>query len=208
MRPLMLLSTLCLCLFGLLTPSASAHDAKDMLDQQDLAATPPVPSSQVAAWLKWVKDKQGGEYERSGGQPFAAPQPPNLPANVEEFICDMDSGTYTTSSGGVICTVSWFENILIIKFVDGSQFVWIQDGVKKECSDGSKEHYVKTIGSAGVEDPGTGAWSGWIRSSTVDMLQVKGQQKARFRAPAGGTLELSAASTAESADSLWPISQA
>ncbi|HVS17456.1 MAG TPA: hypothetical protein VMT18_02565, partial [Planctomycetota bacterium] len=179
----------------LFAPAASAHEAKDMLDDQDFSATPPVPSAQLKGWILWVNSKQGGYYERSGGQPFAAPVPPGLPPSVIEIIVDNDSGVYTTSSGGVTCVVSWFDNFLLLRFDDGTQFVWMEEGVKKVCSDGSKEHYVKTIGSAGVEDPATGAWSGWIRSSTVDMVQLQKQQKARFRAPAGGTLDLRATST-------------
>lgn len=175
---------LALCLFAL---TASAHRGQDFLKEQDFKSTPPRLTGAVKAWVAWVGV---GEYDRSGGQPFAAPLIPGLPPDVTDITIQVDMGSYQTSSGGVTCHHFWDEVFVFVKFTDGSQFVWSEVHTSNSCSDGSSESFDHVIATGGVEDPLTGAWSGWVRSYGRDMLST--YRRTALRGSAGATLSLSA----------------
>ena len=187
LRPFLLV--LAIALQGLLAVPAQADKAKDLLDEQDFSSSPAKTTSPLSDWIEWVQHEHAGDYERTGGQPFSAPVPPGLPGDVDEITILVSSGTRSSVEGGVLCTVRWYQVFVSILFDDGSRFVWMEDGRDKSCEDGTKETWVHTIGSAGVEDPLSKAWSGWVRSQNIELAQI--ERRTRLRAPAGGTLDLS-----------------
>jgi hypothetical protein len=176
------------CLFA---PAAAADQATDLLDQQDWSSSPPLATSPLKDWIAWVQHKNDGHYYGSG-QPIAPPKPPGLPDSAIEVTIDVQAGTRVTTEGGVTCTERWYKVWVSIVFDDGSIFRWMEEGQNEECSDGSETHWIETIASAGVEDIFNLSWTGWIRSYRADALQI--ERRMRGRAPAGGTLDLTALS--------------
>ena len=172
----------------LLCALASAHRAQDFLRQQDFQSSPPQLTGLVESWVDWVGF---GTYERAGAQPFAAPVPPGLPADVTHIYIDIDSGGYVKPNG---CLYVWRETFVWLEFSDGSEFVWWHTATSLSCPDGSEETFDNVISTAGVTDPTNGAWSGWVRSYSRENLNV--QRRASLRGAAGSTVSLSSLAAA------------
>jgi len=159
-----------------------AHEGQDTLFEQDFDAQPPELDGLVESWVDWVGY---GEYERSGGQPFAAPLPPDLPAEVSDIYIDVEGGAQHRGDG---CIYRWKDVFVWIRYTDGSSFVWWHIHTELDCPGESLEVFDNVIATGGIEDPANGAWSGWVRSYSREDLQV--QRRASLRATPGTTVEL------------------
>jgi hypothetical protein len=136
----------------------------------------------VKSWVAWVGY---GEYERSGGQPFAGPVPPNLPPEVTDIYISIGGGSYVKSDG---CIYTWRDTFVSIKFSDGSSFVWWDFHTELKCPGETVEEFDEVISTGGIEDPNTGEWSGWVRSYSSDNQNVT--RRASLRASANAVVDL------------------
>ncbi len=184
LRPLLRRLSLLLAL-PLLAVLAAAHEGQDYLFEQDFDAAPPQLDGLVESWINWLGH---GEYERTGGQPFAGSVPPGLPPEVTDIYLNIEGGS-TQRSGG--CVYTWHSRTVWIQFSDGSSFFWWSIHTELDCP-GSVEVFDNVIASGGIEDPVTGSWSGWVRSYSKENLQV--QRRASLRGSATSVADLSSLS--------------
>lgn len=167
---------------------ATSQIGHDYLFEQDFQSAPPELQGLVADWVDWVGY---GEYERTGGQPFASPVPPGLVPEVTDIYIDVEGGSTLRGDG---CLYTWKDEFVWIQFSDGSSFLWWSLHTELDCPGGSVEVFDHVLSSGGVEDPQTGAWSGWVRSYSMEDLQVA--RRASLRGSAGAVVSSSALGSA------------
>jgi len=178
----------CGALLVLLAPQLAAQrtHADEFADRQDFGATPPTLSGALGDILWFVRPN--GYYD-SWGPPFASPRPP-LPAHVAYVNADCSSGSYQTSTNPR-CVTTWSKCWVWLKFDDGSDYTYLQEGHSERCSDGSSSSFLHTVQVADAGPPGNVDDVTRVQSYTRDNLVLR--RKASHTAGAGRDIAFVAA---------------
>ena len=139
-----------LLLAGLTADATAQTKAQNFAHQQNFASDPPSLGNELTEILNW--SHANGFY--FGLAPnFPTPQP-SLPPDVQSVLVNCDAGGFVTSSIPSRCVTRWQSCLVVLRFDDGSEFVYQHVVSRTQCANGWQFFTEQTRQSADAGPPG------------------------------------------------------